>query len=623
MGAVNKQLSKPSIQVEEMPPLSPPLSPLPLSEDAEYPNFGTDVQSATIQGSTDEEFRGIVPGSVGPSPYSIDDILVVKTTRLLVTGAGLADVNGVYRPEWAQVPRHPVQPRWAKESGKTRCTITFARKTKTKKQATWCLSYGTIRVYQSTARNTRELPTAWILSDTISPTKEVCQALGEAPRIADVTGFRKLCAEVGPLAAVISELKTFAQEESRASSLKAGESSTGKVSVEHEFDDDDEVFEVGNWVILCPDEERIREEMASAGCDWDSRLLGMLGGSHEVADVVDDSTLKIVCNEGDKSPIELPEILVDMDYSNMSQFYDKYPIFICVQTTVCFLLWLGFALRDAGKNGVPLVKTLGGLDSIWPGQTSILLTNDCEDFRPQIWRWWSYQFSHVGLSHIGTNVAVNLLLGFQLERFHGTLKMFCMYEFGVLGGTLCWFFADCHTPVVGTSGGCFSLIGIRLGDLMMNWAERPMRYVRLAFLTGVILVNFAMEMAHEQEGGATTSNAAHIGGGLAGLVIGIIFGRNLRASVCENIFKFIVCIVSFILVVICLANGLQWPPQGVFEDAPWCWQRKVSNATIFGNWDWQCVRCHSSHCIGDWSQQARILAVSDAECAGTFAYVET
>jgi len=218
------------------------------------------------------------------------------------------------------------------------------------------------------------------------------------------------------------------------------------------------------------------------------------------------------------------------------------------------------------------------------------------------------------LAHIAFNAGLNLVLGVPLEQFHGSLKMFVMYELGVFGGACCYFLADGHNKVVGTSGGCFALIGIRVGDLIMNWNQRPYRYWRLLFLSALVGMEVAVEAMSEPEGGVQTSNAAHVGGAAVGLFSGVVIGRNLEREACEWVLQAAFLLLGAAFLVWSLAVGMSWPPQNIFEETPWCWLRQVSNATLFDNWDWQCVKCFSAECIQEWSMQQRIYVVSEGGC---------
>merc|ERR1719336_3312660 len=113
--------------------------------------------------------------------------------------------------------------------------------------------------------------------------------------------------------------------------------------------------------------------------------------------------------------------------------------------------------------------------------------------------------------------------------------MAAMYEAGIIGGALAYLLLDNHSTMVGCSAGCFALIGIRLGDLIMNWSERPYRRWRAAFLILLTVLIIIVEQQGNVPGsdedavamdgsaaGLGSSSPAHLGGGLTGLLMGIL-----------------------------------------------------------------------------------------------------
>merc|ERR1719210_44468 len=69
------------------------------------------------------------------------------------------------------------------------------------------------------------------------------------------------------------------------------------------------------------------------------------------------------------------------------------------------------------------------------------------------------------------NCLLALIFGISLEGFHGPIRMFIMFNSGVLGGACCYLVSDVHTRVVGMSGGCYALLGMHFGDLIINFHE--------------------------------------------------------------------------------------------------------------------------------------------------------
>merc|ERR1719401_2441905 len=133
------------------------------------------------------------------------------------------------------------------------------------------------------------------------------------------------------------------------------------------------------------------------------------------------------------------------------------------------------------------------------------------------------------------NVILNTVLGVPLEGLHGFRRMLLMYNIGVFGGALCYFVNDSHTTVVGMSGGCYALIGMHLADLTMNWAQKKFRKPILLFL--VILVGIDFLSSFLALSSENSSHSAHLGGAIAGCMIGILIGKNLKVKCWERILQ--------------------------------------------------------------------------------------
>uniref|UniRef100_A0A7S1WIT6 Peptidase S54 rhomboid domain-containing protein n=1 Tax=Alexandrium catenella TaxID=2925 RepID=A0A7S1WIT6_ALECA len=306
-----------------------------------------------------------------------------------------------------------------------------------------------------------------------------------------------------------------------------------------------------------------------------------------------------------------------------------YPIFTILQCIFCMAIWLIYHWRDGTE--------LAGLESIWPNRTDLTLQWDCTDYRSEAWRWWTYQWSHVGIAHVAFNCFMTLFFGIALEGVHGTMRMFLMFNIGVFGGSCCCFVADPHSRVVGMSGGCYALMGMHLGDVFMNYSEmskasqnwknlpasqqkgienawRKMIIspkVKLAILTAVITIDLVQSYL-ARKGGVSLS--AHFGGGVAGFLACIVFGHNLVVKGHERVVWGLAFLCGGGLIAFCMLWGMSWPPRDIFSQVPWCWGRQIANVTAFGDNQWYCVRCPDDACIARWHIQRYIEMVTDRTC---------
>jgi len=308
---------------------------------------------------------------------------------------------------------------------------------------------------------------------------------------------------------------------------------------------------------------------------------------------------------------------VDAMYTDFSDAKDmlvspmKWPFFILLQLLAQWPLWI------IGK--IATGDFVAGLETIAPGSTDLRVNRDCEDLRAEIWRWLTYQWTHAGISHIGFNTFMLLFLGVPLEGFHGHLRFALMFNVGVFGGACCFLVTDAHGPsLIGMSGGCYALLGMHMADIVMNFAEKakPRRKLMILLLIAVIdFVNVAL--SQDTNAAASPSHWAHLGGYVAGLLIGIVLGRNLVRRGFEDVVWIVCAIVGTGLACFSIAWALSWPPRDIFDLTPWCWGKQVLSRPHFNDTNYHCVRCDGPNCVADWIDvtcDTCVLPVSAAAC---------
>mmetsp|Transcript_163970 Transcript_163970/g.521283 ORF Transcript_163970/g.521283 Transcript_163970/m.521283 type:complete len:817 (-) Transcript_163970:199-2649(-) len=247
--------------------------------------------------------------------------------------------------------------------------------------------------------------------------------------------------------------------------------------------------------------------------------------------------------------------------------YDHFPIFCTVISFIQFFCYIG----DVGISNV----TLGGPVSGPYDWRMRVYDDNCNDTRGQVWRLWTYQWLHGSISHVlGNCLLGNLLIGGLLEAVHGTKAVAWLYTVGVITGGLTMGVMEPHLPVVGSSGGTYTMLGARVVNLMINKENMPNTwYCRVACLVlflGEDIVNYYV---FYKEG---TSNAAHIGG----FICGVLYGGQVLENFNERPFElklvkwfkriFVLYIVFCILWYVTQEPG---KPQGLFESAGHCRQR--------------------------------------------------
>jgi len=274
------------------------------------------------------------------------------------------------------------------------------------------------------------------------------------------------------------------------------------------------------------------------------------------------------------------------------------------------------------SNQTSSVYPMAGLESFFPGETALELQENCvEDYRYQPWRWLAYQFTHVGFSHIGMNCLMLIIMGAPLEGFNGTALTLLMFNIGVFGGACCWMVADNHTTTVGMSGGCYSMIGIMLGSLIMNWAEN--KYARTSLLMTLLIPAVDLVQAYFSSD-ENVSNAAHFGGTVAGLLASVVFGRNMDVTETEKKLSMAALFTGLALAAFCLGFALYDPvPMDIFEQVRFCWWRQIINPSLFGDSLPHCVRCSETSCISLWEASMANATCADGACImGTVSFAD-
>ena len=148
----------------------------------------------------------------------------------------------------------------------------------------------------------------------------------------------------------------------------------------------------------------------------------------------------------------------------------------------------------------------------------------------QWWRCITYAFTHAGIIHLGFNMMVLYQVGPLLEAEIGWQRLFTVYLFSTIIATVAGLLWHPHAVVIGASGAIFGLIGFSIsfyhrigGNIGIQRRNFMFQWAVMAFLFGIVV-------------GA--DNAAHLGGLLAGALIGwimpIAFRRQRQT---ESLFK--------------------------------------------------------------------------------------
>ena len=97
--------------------------------------------------------------------------------------------------------------------------------------------------------------------------------------------------------------------------------------------------------------------------------------------------------------------------------------------------------------------TKPNINDYCPAQNVIAITDRRKSgiFTYEWWRLWTYQFAHIGIGHLLSNVIYQIIFGSLLEAIQGPLRVGTLYTVGVV------------------FGGCFSII------MKENWSKTLLR----------------------------------------------------------------------------------------------------------------------------------------------------
>lgn len=186
-------------------------------------------------------------------------------------------------------------------------------------------------------------------------------------------------------------------------------------------------------------------------------------------------------------------------------------------------------VRSTLQAASPAVLTIIVVNVIiWMGQNFVpQITERFASFPPAIaagewWRLITPMFLHApftgrlfSILHIGFNMYILRIFGPNVEEAFGTKRFVPMYlAAGFAGSSASYAFGSCFARGVGASGAIFGVVGVLIAFLYRRRTSTFVAgYMRnLMFFVGInLLIGFSIPVI---------DNAAHIGGLLAGLVMG-------------------------------------------------------------------------------------------------------
>ena len=177
------------------------------------------------------------------------------------------------------------------------------------------------------------------------------------------------------------------------------------------------------------------------------------------------------------------------------------------------------------RSDTPIVTyTLIGVTSFFyllgliPGGFGAMVQNWLAFWAPlaytQPWRLVTVTLVHLSIWHIVLNMLALWAMGRSLEPLLGRARFLTLYLLSALGGSVLTALIAPGTPVAGASGAVWGL----LGAMFVIGRHIGANVTAIAVLLGLNLVISFLP-------GAQIAWQAHIGGGLVGALIGVIFAR--------------------------------------------------------------------------------------------------
>jgi rhomboid protease GluP len=164
------------------------------------------------------------------------------------------------------------------------------------------------------------------------------------------------------------------------------------------------------------------------------------------------------------------------------------------------------------------------------------------------WRFLSACFVHMGVLHVAMNVMAFAELGRVAEReINGSRLVLAYVITGIVGFVVSSFWYGAHVVTAGASGAVFGIDGVLIGGML---AKRDRRWVDMLVRTVVHSFLFYAMLR--------TNQAAHLGGLAAGLVLGLLFGKESRPWRIERPVR-VVTAASVVAIVASIGLSLRSP----------------------------------------------------------------
>nr|XP_023014463.1 rhomboid-related protein 2-like isoform X1 [Leptinotarsa decemlineata] len=172
--------------------------------------------------------------------------------------------------------------------------------------------------------------------------------------------------------------------------------------------------------------------------------------------------------------------------------------------------------------------------------------------KSEFWRYVTYMFVHIGYQHIIVNLIVQIILGVPLEMVNRSWKILHLYFLGGITGCLAHAIIDGNTRLGGASGGVYALLTAHLAQVIMNWKNVTAPFIQFS-LFGILIVCDLGTSAYQRyylNVFTSVGVTCHVGGAVAGFLVGIYTLRNIEITKAEKYFWWIALFLYIILMVV-------------------------------------------------------------------------
>ena len=152
---------------------------------------------------------------------------------------------------------------------------------------------------------------------------------------------------------------------------------------------------------------------------------------------------------------------------------------------------------------------------------------------PEWWRFYTYCFVHAGWEHLLGNMIMQIMIGITLEYAHGTIRVASLYSIGIVVGSFTALIVTPNSSLVGASGGDFCLMTAVIANVILNSDSMrlSLALIRILFMGSYLAMEVYMSVKRYNENEGNISWAAHLGGAVTGLTLGVFILRNLEKKV--------------------------------------------------------------------------------------------